>query len=121
MRDSSELQQTLLTSLDDSKALNVVSIPLPAETVIADGLIIASGTSDRHLVSMAEKLQPILKRFGVANSKIEGHPASGWILLDAGDWIIHLFRPEVRRRYNLEELWDLNGLWAGGASSEAES
>ena len=121
MNHSAELQHNLLASLDNSKALNVVSVPLPADVALADGLIIASGTSDRHLISMAEKLQPILKQHGVKGAKVEGHPTSGWILLDAGDWIVHLFRPEVRSQYNLEELWDLNGIWARKAASETES
>ncbi|MDA8000031.1 MAG: ribosome silencing factor [Alphaproteobacteria bacterium] len=104
--DSQKLRDDILHSLEDNKAINPVTINLSPETIWADGIIIASGNSDRHLRSMAEKLRPLLKQHGLTQTHIEGQPGSGWLLLDAGSWIVHLFKPQTRTLYDLESLWN---------------
>lgn len=100
-----KLHQLALTSLDDDQALDVVSIPLAGKTSIADHMIIASGRSGRQVASMATKLAEKIKAETGRISRIQGLPAADWVLIDAGDIIIHLFRPEVRSFYNLERMW----------------
>ncbi|MGR4001455.1 MAG: ribosome silencing factor [Alphaproteobacteria bacterium] len=99
------LRDAILGSLEMDKAIDSVVIELPADAIWADGLIIASGTSDRHLRAMAEKLGPVLKGHGIVGVRIEGSSGSGWLLLDGGLWIVHLFKPELRALYDLEGLW----------------
>lgn len=93
--------------LDDRKAFNVVSINLSGKSSIADYMIIASGTSQRHVGSTAQMLREDLKSMGYKNVNIEGMPLCDWVLVDVGDIIVHLFRPEVRQFYNLEKMWDM--------------
>lgn len=95
----------VIASLDDDKAEGVVSIPLAGKSSIADHMVIASGTSARHVGAMAQHLQERLKKSGVKGIAIEGMPACDWVLIDAGDVIVHVFRPEVRDFYNLERMW----------------
>ena len=92
-------------SLADDKALDPVSIDLTGKTSIADAMIVASGTSQRHLASMAEHLLDRLKAAGLSGLRAEGQGQSDWVLIDAGDVIVHLFRPEIRSFYDLEKLW----------------
>lgn len=92
-------------SLDDDKADNTVVIDLAGKTEIADHLVIASGTSQRHVSAMADHIQRQLKAKGLKGVAVEGLGQSDWVLIDAGDVIIHLFRPEVREFYNLEKIW----------------
>ena len=100
-----QLHKLVLQSLDDDQALEVVSIPLEGKSNIADHMVIGSGRSTRQVASMATKLAERIKhRFG-KNVRIEGLPAADWVLIDAGDVIVHLFRPEVRTFYNLERMW----------------
>lgn len=100
-----QLHKLVLQSLDDDQALEVVSIPLEGKSNIADHMVIASGRSTRQVASMANKLaERIKQRFG-KNVRIEGLPAADWVLIDADDVIVHLFRPEVRSFYNLERMW----------------
>jgi ribosome-associated protein len=99
------LHALVLQSLDDDQAQEVVSIPLEGKTAIADHMVIASGRSTRQVTAMAEKLAERIKAGGFGSSRIEGLPAADWVLVDAGDVIIHLFRPEVRTFYNLERMW----------------
>lgn len=94
-----------LSSLDDDQAQEVVSIPLEGKSSIADHMIVASGRSSRQVASMAQKLAERLKQAGFGSPRIEGLPAADWVLVDAGDVIVHLFRPEVRSFYNLERMW----------------
>ena len=95
----------MLQSLDDDQAQEVVSIPLTGKSNIADHMVIASGRSTRQVASMAVKLADKIKeRFG-RNVRIEGLPAADWVLIDADDVIVHIFRPEVRNFYNLERMW----------------
>ena len=100
-----ELHSTVLQSLDDDQAVEVVSIPLAGKSSIADHMGIASGRSTRQVASMATKLADRLKKEYGKHVRIEGLPAADWVLIDADDVIVHLFRPEVRTFYNLERMW----------------
>ena len=100
-----ELHRTVLQSLDDDQAVEVVSIPLAGKSSIADHMVIASGRSTRQVASMANKLAEKLKRDYGKIARIEGLPTADWVLIDADDVIVHLFRPEVRTFYNLERMW----------------
>ena len=102
---SAALLQLVLSSLDDDQAVETVSIPLAGKSSIADHMVIASGRSTRQVASMAQKLAERIKRETGRLSRIEGLPAADWVLIDAGDIIVHLFRPEVRSFYNLERMW----------------
>lgn len=103
--DVEDLHRLVLQSLDDDQAVEVISIPLAGKSSIADHMVIASGRSTRQVASMATKLaQRIKDRVGRA-PRIEGLPAADWVLVDADDVIVHLFRPEVRSFYNLERMW----------------
>jgi ribosome-associated protein len=99
------LHQLVLRSLDDDKAVEIVSIPLAGKSNIADHMVIASGTSTRQVASMAQKLSERIKRDLGRSVRIEGLPVADWVLIDADDVIVHLFRPEVRSFYNLERMW----------------
>jgi len=91
--------------LDNNKAKNIVSIDLKNKSYIADYMIVASGTSSRHLQSLSENLVSELKKIGVYNCRIEGKDSSDWKLVDAIDIIIHIFHPEKREFYDLEKMW----------------
>jgi len=97
--------ETVLASLEDSKAENIVSIDLNGKSSIADRMVIASGRSHRHVAAVAEHLLTALKDAGLGNARVEGLAAADWVLIDAGDVIVHVFRPEVRDFYNLEKMW----------------
>ena len=96
-------------SLDDDKALDIVVIDLAGKSSIADHLVIASGTSQRQVAAMADHLREKLKKTGIKNVTLEGQSQGDWVLLDAGDIVVHLFRPEVRSFYNLEKIWGVTG------------
>jgi len=98
------LHKIVLDSLDDDQAQETISIPLEGKSSIADHMVIASGRSSRQVATMAQKLAERIKATGRA-ARIEGLPVADWVLIDAGDVIIHLFRPEVRSFYNLERMW----------------
>lgn len=95
----------MLRSLDDDQAVEVVTIPLAGKTNIADHMVIASGRSTRQVASMARKISERIKSELGRNVRIEGLPVADWVLIDADDVIVHLFRPEVRTFYNLERMW----------------
>ena len=99
------LLASILESLDDAKAEQVVALDLDGKAALADQMVIASGRSNRHVAAIAEQLVEKLKAGGKADLKIEGLPHCDWVLVDAGDVIVHIFRPEVRSFYNLEKLW----------------
>ena len=99
------LHRLVLTSLDDDQAVETVSIPLAGKSSIADHMVIASGRSSRQVASMATKLAERIKAEFGRSVRIEGLPTADWVLIDAGDVIVHLFRPEVRSFYNLERMW----------------
>jgi len=91
--------------LDEAKAEKVVTIDIKRKSSIGDYMVIASGRSDRHVGAIAEQIQRKLKEKGLGRVRIEGLEACDWVLLDTGDIIVHVFRPEVRAFYNLEKLW----------------
>jgi ribosome-associated protein len=91
--------------LDDGKAEDIVVIDLTGKSSIADSMVIATGRSQRQVVALAEKLREALHGAGCRRVAIEGLPHGDWVLIDAGDVIVHLFRPEVRNFYNLEKMW----------------
>jgi ribosome-associated protein len=99
------LHAMILKSLDDDQAVETISIPLAGKSSIADHMVIASGRSTRQVASMANKLAEKIKAETGKSPKIEGLQTADWVLIDAGDIIIHLFRPEVRSFYNLERMW----------------
>ena len=99
------LHQLVLHSLDEDQAQDVVSIPLEGKSSIADHMVIASGRSTRQVAAIATHLAERLKKDGHGSPRIEGLPAADWVLIDAGDVVVHLFRPEVRSFYNLERMW----------------
>ncbi len=103
--DVEKLHQVVLKSLDDDQALEIVSIPLEGKSSIADYMVVASGRSTRQVASIASKLAERIKREFGKSVRIEGLPAADWVLIDADDVIVHLFRPEVRSFYNLERMW----------------
>ncbi|MGR3615270.1 MAG: ribosome silencing factor [Paracoccaceae bacterium] len=102
---SEELLARILTSLDDDKAEDVVQIDLRGKTAIGDYMIIASGRSTRQVAAMSEKMVDRLKQEYGMSCKIEGKDAGDWVLIDTGDVIVHIFRPEVREFYQLEKMW----------------
>ena len=99
------LLKLVLQQLDDDQAQEVVTIDLEGKSSIADHMVIASGRSTRQVAAMAQKLAEKVKQAGFGPVKLEGLPAADWVLLDAGDVVVHLFRPEVRSFYNLERMW----------------
>ena len=100
-----QIHKIVLQSLDDDQAQEVVSIPLSGKSNIADHMVIASGRSTRQVASMAAKLADRIKQQTGLIARIEGLPAADWVLIDANDVIVHIFRPEVRNFYNLERMW----------------
>ena len=103
--DVEALHALVLKSLDDDQAVEVISIPLAGKSSIADHMVIASGRSTRQVASMATKLAQKIKEERKQIVRIEGLPTADWVLIDADDVIVHLFRPEVRSFYNLERMW----------------
>jgi ribosome-associated protein len=106
---SAALHALVMSQLDDDQAQDIVSIPLEGKSSIADHMVIASGRSTRQVASMAQKLAEVIKKEGFGHVRLEGLPAADWVLIDAGDVVIHLFRPEVRTFYNLERMWSFEG------------
>ena len=111
------LHALVLESLDDDQALDLVSIPLEGKSSIADFMVIASGRSTRQVAAIATHLAERLKAGGHGSPRIEGLPAADWVLIDAGDVVVHLFRPEVRSFYNLERMWGFGDEPAAAAGS----
>ena len=99
------LHAVILKSLDDDQAVDVVTIPLAGKSAIADHMVICSGRSTRQVASMANKLSEMIKAMRGAPVRVEGLQTADWVLLDADDVIVHIFRPEVRTFYNLEKMW----------------
>lgn len=99
------LSRAILSSLEDAKAENIVSIDLAGKTTIADRMIIASGRSSTHVGAIADRVAKACREGGFPTPKIEGVPVCEWVLLDARDTIVHIFRPDVRQFYNLEKIW----------------
>ena len=101
----SELHDFISATLDGDKAKNIVSIPLKGKTTIADYMLIATGTSSRHVSGMAQKLRDKLSTERQIKARVEGLESGDWAIVDAGDVMVHLFREEVREFYDLEKLW----------------
>ena len=103
--DPDQILDMVTSSLDSDKAEDVLSIPLGGKSSVADYMVIASGTSSRQVAAMAEHLEFRLKKAGVEILGLEGMRQADWVLIDANDVIVHLFRPEVREFYGLERMW----------------
>ena len=101
----SDLKSFVISKLDLNKAQDIVTIDLKDKSSMADYMIIASGTSSRHIQSLSEQVLEKLKNNGIKNSKIEGKESSEWKLVDGIDLIIHIFHPEKRKFYELEKIW----------------
>lgn len=99
------LHTLILASLEDDQAVETVSIPLAGKSSVADYMVVASGRSTRQVASMATKLAERVKASRGFSPRVEGLATADWVLIDAGDVIVHLFRPEVRSFYNLERMW----------------
>ena len=99
------LKETVLKTLDSNKALDIISIDLANKSSIADYMIIASGTSSRHIQALSEQVLEQFKNNGVINCKIEGLESNDWKLIDGIDLIVHIFNPEKRKFYELEKMW----------------
>ena len=105
MEKNIDLKSIILDTLDNNKALDIISIDLKNKSSMADFMIIASGTSSRHIQALSEQVLEKLKINGVKNSKIEGKESLDWKLVDGIDLIIHIFNPEKRKFYELEKIW----------------
>jgi ribosome-associated protein len=101
----SDLKNTIINTLDSNKAIDVITIDLKNKSSMADYMIIASGTSSRHIQALSEQVLEQLKTNGIINSKIEGKESSDWKLVDGIDLIVHIFHPEKRKFYELEKIW----------------
>ena len=101
----SNLKSLILKTLDTNKALDVISIDLKNKSSIADYIILASGTSSRHIQALSEQVVEEIKMSGIKNCKIEGNESNDWKLIDGIDIIIHIFNPEKRKFYELEKMW----------------
>lgn len=113
------LHAIVMQSLDDDQAQETISIPLEGKSSIADHMVIASGRSSRQVATMAQKLAERIKQQTGRIAQIEGLPVADWVLVDAGDVIVHLFRPEVRSFYNLERMWGFSDGPSPSASAVA--
>ena len=105
MQKNTDLKSIILDTLDSNKALDIISIDLKNKSSMADHMIIASGTSSRHIQSLSEQVLEKLKTNGIKNSKIEGKESLDWKLVDGIDLIVHIFNPDKRKFYELEKIW----------------
>jgi len=103
--DPNRLLKVVTDTLDGAKAEDIVTIDLKGKTSIGDHMVLASGRSQRHVGAVADHLIKKLKDEGYGRARVEGLPQCDWVLIDAGDVIVHVFRPEVRNFYNLEKMW----------------
>ena len=103
--DADKTLKTILSRLDDMKAEETVTIDLRGKSAYSDYMVVSTGRSNRHVGSIAENVAKGLKETGLKNIHIEGLPNCDWVLIDSGDVIVHVFRPEVREFYNLERMW----------------
>ena len=105
MEINTNIKSIILNTLDSNKALDIISIDLKNKSSMADYMIIASGTSSRHIQALSEQVLEKLKANGIKNSKIEGKDSLDWKLVDGIDLIVHIFNPEKRKFYELEKMW----------------
>jgi ribosome-associated protein len=103
--DASETLRLILGRLEDMKAEDTVTIDLTGKTSIADTMVVCSGRSNRHVGAVADRVLEGLKQAGIPDARVEGKTQCDWVLIDAGDVIVHVFRPEVRAFYDLEKMW----------------
>ena len=99
------LLNNIINDLEENKAIDIVSIDVTKKTSMTDYLVFATGTSNRHISSMSHSVYTKLKKLNITKSRIEGNNNSGWIIIDSGDVIVHLFKKESRKFYNLEKMW----------------
>src|ERR1700686_86691 len=118
--DTEETLRLVLARLDDMKAEDTITIDLRGKSAIADHMVVTSGTSNRHVGSVAARVLDDLAKAGVRHVRVEGIPHCDWVLIDAGDVIVHVFRPEVRTFYNLEKMW-MTGRQARGGGRAGSS
>lgn len=104
-KSSAQLVKQIAEWIDEAKAEEIVTIDLAGKTSIGDYMIVASGRTDRHVGAIADIIQDKLKEAGFGRARVEGQDTCDWVLVDTGDIIVHLFRPEVREFYNLEKMW----------------
>jgi ribosome-associated protein len=102
---SGEALRTVLSSLEDAKAEDTVTIDIQTKSALGDYMVVASGRSHRHVGAIADRLVSDMKQAGLGPIRVEGLPHCDWVLIDAGDVIVHIFRPEVREFYNIEKMW----------------
>jgi ribosome-associated protein len=107
---AAEALKAVLASLEEAKAEDPVSIDITGKSTLGDYMVVASGRSHRHVGAIADRLMSDLKEKGVRDVRVEGLKNCDWVLVDAGDLIVHLFRPEVRAFYNLEKMWQADQL-----------
>jgi len=110
-----ELESLITARLEDDKAQDIVLIDLRGKSSMADSLIIASGRSHRHVGALADHVLRALKEAGFGRAKVEGLPTCDWVLIDVGDVVVHIFRPEVRSFYNIEKIWSVSAGATGHA------
>lgn len=103
--DATETLNLVLAQLDDAKAEDTVTIDLNGKTTLGDYMVVTSGRSNRQVAAIADRLAKALNEAGVRGVRVEGVPHCDWVVIDAGDVIVHVFRPEVRAFYNLEKMW----------------
>ncbi|MGC6512364.1 MAG: ribosome silencing factor [Parvibaculales bacterium] len=106
--DPDRLIELVLSSLDADKAENIIQIDLRGKSAVADYMVVASGRSQRHVGALSDLLLRKMKNVGVKQVQVEGLPNCDWVLVDTGDIVVHLFRPEVRDFYNLEKMWQMD-------------
>ena len=97
--------QAVLASLEDSKAENIVTIDIAGKSALGDHMVVVSGRSNRHVLAIADHLTSDIKDEGLGNPRVEGLEGGDWVLIDTGDIIVHVFRPEIREFYNIEKMW----------------
>jgi ribosome-associated protein len=114
--EPSELKNLILNSLDEDQAEDIVCIDLAGKSSLADAIIVASGRSHRHVAAIADHIVRKLKDAGIGRARVEGLPNADWVLIDAGDVVAHVFRPEVRAFYAIERIWTGETRHAAGAA-----
>lgn len=110
---TTDLERAIIAKLDEDQAQDMVLIDLRGKSPMSDAMIVASGRSHRHVGALADHLLRLFKDHGLGKVKVEGLPHCDWVLLDAGDVIVHLFRPEVRTFYNIEKIWAVDSAHRG--------
>lgn len=103
-----QMIDVVLKSLDDAKAEQTVAIDITGKSSLTDHMVVTSGRSNRHVGAVADQLVKALREAGFSKPRIEGLPHADWVLVDAGDVIVHIFRPEVREFYNIEKMWSVD-------------